>query len=102
MAPLRRAWPRSGWRPATWSSSPAGSATTEKAERLARARVLVAPNTGGESFGIVLTEAMAAGLPVVASDLPAFRDVLDDGRRGLLVPPGDAAALAARHRRPAG
>lgn len=66
----------------------------EKAERLARARVLVAPNTGGESFGIVLTEAMAAGLPVVASDLTAFRDVLDDGRRGVLVPPGDAAALA--------
>ena len=68
----------------------------EKARLLARARVLVAPNTGGESFGIVLTEAMAAGLPVVASDLTAFRDVLDDGRRGLLVPPGDATALAVR------
>ncbi len=67
----------------------------EKVERLSRARVLVAPNTGGESFGIVLTEAMAAGLPVVASDLVAFRAVLDDGRRGLLVPPEDAAALAA-------
>ncbi len=66
-----------------------------KVERLSRARVLVAPNTGGESFGIVLTEAMAAGLPVVASDLVAFRAVLDDGRLGRLVPAEDAAALAA-------
>lgn len=55
----------------------------------------VAPNTGGESFGIVLLEAMAAGTPVLASDLEAFRTVLDDGRSGLLVPVGDAAALAA-------
>ncbi len=55
----------------------------------------VAPHTGGESFGIVLVEAMAAGAPVVASDLPAFRRVLDDGRGGVLFRPGDPAALAA-------
>jgi phosphatidylinositol alpha-mannosyltransferase len=54
----------------------------------------VAPNTGGESFGIVLLEAMAAGTPVLASDLDAFRVVLDDGRAGVLFPTNDAAALA--------
>jgi phosphatidyl-myo-inositol alpha-mannosyltransferase len=54
----------------------------------------VAPNTGGESFGIILVEAMAAGAPVLASDLAAFRRVLDDGRLGALFPVGDASALA--------
>src|SRR5699024_685989 len=53
-----------------------------------------APNTGGESFGMILTEAMAAGAPVVASDLDAFRRVLDDGRSGVLTPTGDSARLA--------
>ena len=66
-----------------------------KARVLAEADVLVAPNTGGESFGIVLVEAMAARTAVVASDLPAFRAVLDDGRHGALFPPGDPSALAA-------
>ena len=56
--------------------------------------VYVAPNTGGESFGIVLLEAMAAGTPVVASDLDAFRRVLDDGRAGKLFPVRDSSALA--------
>lgn len=56
--------------------------------------VYCAPNTHGESFGIVLIEAMATGTPVVAADLEAFRRVLDDGRAGVLVPVGDAAALA--------
>lgn len=56
--------------------------------------VYCAPNTHGESFGIVLTEAMATGTPVVASALPAFRRVLDDGRLGVLFPVGDASALA--------
>jgi phosphatidylinositol alpha-mannosyltransferase len=56
--------------------------------------VYCAPNTGGESFGMVVTEAMAAGVPVLASDLDAFRRVLDDGRAGQLVPAGDAEALA--------
>ena len=54
-----------------------------------------APNTGGESFGIVLIEAMAAGAPIVASDLDAFRRVLDEGDAGVLVPVEDPPALAA-------
>lgn len=66
----------------------------EKASALRSADVYCAPNTGGESFGIVLVEAMAAGTAVVASSLDAFRRVLDDGRAGLLVAPGDADALA--------
>ena len=67
----------------------------EKACALRSADVYCAPNTGGESFGIVLVEAMAAGTPVVASDLDAFRRVLLDGAAGRLVPVGDPAALAA-------
>ena len=67
---------------------------SEKSRYHASADVYVAPNLGGESFGIVLLEAMAAGLPVVASDIPGFRSVMADGREGRLVPPGDAAALA--------
>lgn len=54
----------------------------------------VAPHLGGESFGIVLVEAMAAGAPVVASDLPAFVAVLDGGRTGVLHETGSAASLA--------
>lgn len=54
----------------------------------------VAPNLGGESFGIVLAEAMAAGAPIVASDIGAFRRVLGDGRAGTLFDTGDPAALA--------
>jgi phosphatidyl-myo-inositol alpha-mannosyltransferase len=57
--------------------------------------VFCAPNTGGESFGIVLAEAMAAGAPIVASDLDAFRRVLRAGRAGELFQNGNAAALAA-------
>ncbi len=66
-----------------------------KARVLAGADVFVAPHTGGESFGIVLVEAMAAGAAVVASDLPAFRHVLANGRYGALFRVGDPAALAA-------
>ncbi|MCV7373413.1 glycosyltransferase family 4 protein [Mycolicibacterium arabiense] len=66
----------------------------EKASAMRSADVYCAPNTGGESFGIVLVEAMAAGTPVVASDLDAFRRVLEDGEVGRLVPVDDAAALA--------
>ena len=51
----------------------------EKASAMRSADVYCAPNTGGESFGIVLVEAMAAGTAVVASDLDAFRRVLRDG-----------------------
>jgi phosphatidylinositol alpha-mannosyltransferase len=65
-----------------------------KASALRSADVYCAPNTGGESFGIVLVEAMAAGTPVVASNLDAFRRVLDDGAAGLLVPIEDPGALA--------
>jgi phosphatidylinositol alpha-mannosyltransferase len=57
--------------------------------------VFCAPNTGGESFGVVLIEAMAAGAPIVASDLEAFQLVLRDGRAGELFPAGDPVALAA-------
>jgi phosphatidyl-myo-inositol alpha-mannosyltransferase len=56
--------------------------------------VYVAPNTGQESFGVILLEAMAANTPVVASDIDAFRRVLDDGRAGCLFPVGDPYALA--------
>jgi phosphatidylinositol alpha-mannosyltransferase len=57
--------------------------------------VFCAPNTGGESFGIVLAEAMAAGAPIVASDLDAFRRVLRGGRAGELFENGNATDLAA-------
>ncbi|ADG98264.1 glycosyl transferase group 1 [Segniliparus rotundus DSM 44985] len=66
----------------------------EKASALRSADVFCAPNTGGESQGIVLLEAMAAGAAVAASDLEAFRRVLDGGRAGVLLPVGDAAAWA--------
>ncbi len=65
-----------------------------KASAMRSADVYCAPNIGGESFGIVLVEAMAAGTAVAASDLDAFRRVLRDGEVGRLVPVGDAAALA--------
>jgi phosphatidyl-myo-inositol alpha-mannosyltransferase len=67
----------------------------DKARMLRSVDLYVAPNTGGESFGMILTEAMAAGTPVVASDLDAFRRVLDGGQAGMLFPAGDADALAA-------
>jgi phosphatidylinositol alpha-mannosyltransferase len=67
----------------------------DKARLLRTVDVYVAPNLGGESFGIILVEALAAGAPVLASDLDAFRRVLDDGRVGVLFPTGDVAALAA-------
>jgi phosphatidylinositol alpha-mannosyltransferase len=58
------------------------------------ADLLCAPSLGGESFGMVLTEAFAAGRPVVASDIAGYRDVVTSGRDGLLVPRGDATRLA--------
>jgi phosphatidylinositol alpha-mannosyltransferase len=69
-------------------------AEDEKAEQLRRADVLCAPSLGGESFGMVLTEAFAAGTPVVASDIAGYRDVVRDGVDGLLTPRGDAQELA--------
>jgi phosphatidylinositol alpha-mannosyltransferase len=68
---------------------------SDKARMLRSVDVYVAPNLGGESFGMILTEAMAAHAPVVASDLDAFRRVLGGGATGVLFPTGDAKALAA-------
>jgi phosphatidylinositol alpha-mannosyltransferase len=56
--------------------------------------VYLGPSIGGESFGVVLIEAMAAGLPVVASDIPGYDEVVTDGVEGTLVPPRDPRALA--------
>jgi len=56
--------------------------------------VFCSPNTGGESFGIVTAEAMAAGVPIVASDIDAFRRVLRGGSAGEMFAVGDAAGLA--------
>ena len=67
----------------------------EKSRRLARADVLCAPSLGGESFGMVLTEAFAHGTPVVASNIAGYADVVRDGVDGVLVPPGDGTAVAA-------
>jgi phosphatidylinositol alpha-mannosyltransferase len=68
----------------------------DKARMLRSVDVYVAPNTGGESFGIVLLEAMAVGTPVLASDLEAFRAVLGEGGSGRLFANGDADDLAAK------
>ena len=67
----------------------------DKAAFLRSVDVYCAPNLLGESFGVILLEAMAAGAPVVASDLDAFGRVLAGGTAGVLVPRGDADALAA-------
>lgn len=65
-----------------------------KAAVLRDADVLCAPSLGGESFGMVLTEAFAAGTPVVASDIAGYRDVVSNGVDGVLFPRGDGTALA--------
>jgi phosphatidyl-myo-inositol alpha-mannosyltransferase len=65
----------------------------EKWRLLGEADLLCAPSLGGESFGMVLTEAFASGTPVVASDIAGYRDVVRDGRDGILVPVGDAVVL---------
>lgn len=64
-----------------------------KLDQMRQAEVLCAPSLGGESFGLVLTEGLAAGLPVVASDIPGYRTVLAEGAAGVLVSPGDSGAL---------
>ena len=71
-----------------------GVSDEDKAAMLASATCYVAPQTGGESFGIVLVEAMSARTAVVASGIEAFRAVLGDGRFGVLFETGSAASLA--------
>jgi phosphatidylinositol alpha-mannosyltransferase len=71
----------------------------EKAVRFRSADVFCSPAISGESFGVVLLEAMAASTAVVASDLPGHRNVIADESHGVLVPPGDPVALAAALRR---
>ncbi|MEA2480778.1 MAG: phosphatidyl-myo-inositol alpha-mannosyltransferase [Thermoleophilaceae bacterium] len=72
----------------------AGRVSDEEKWRLMHeADLLVAPSLGGESFGMVLTEAFASGTPVVASDIAGYRDVVRDGEDGILVRAGDPAAV---------
>jgi len=66
----------------------------DKIDRLRRCAVFCAPSLHGESFGVVLLEAMAAGAPVVASSLDGYMNVATDSKDALLVPPGDPVALA--------
>lgn len=66
----------------------------EKADFLSSVALYVAPNTGGESFGIILAEAMAAGASIAASDIPAFSSLLGDGKYGTLFKSEDSADLA--------
>jgi phosphatidylinositol alpha-mannosyltransferase len=66
----------------------------EKAQLFRTADVYASPATGGESFGIVLLEAMAAGTPIVASDIHGYKGVVRRGREGLLVPPREPRELA--------
>ena len=66
-----------------------------KTSMLASVDLLAMPNTGGESFGVVLAEGMAAGAPVVASDIEAFRRVLGEPPAGVVVPSGDVDAWSA-------
>jgi len=67
---------------------------SEKADFLASVGVYIAPNTGGESFGIILAEALAAGASVVASDIPAFDSLLGHGEYGTLFTSEDSSDLA--------
>jgi phosphatidylinositol alpha-mannosyltransferase len=66
----------------------------QKASFLKSIPIYVAPNTGGESFGIILTEALSAGTAVIASDIPAFKSILENGEIGVLFKNGDCADLA--------
>ena len=89
---------RAAARPRRASRPWAGWSTTRRSPSSAQAEVVCAPSLAAESFGIVLAEAMAAGVPVVASDLPGYRAVLRDGEAGRLVPPGEPGAARRRAR----
>jgi phosphatidyl-myo-inositol alpha-mannosyltransferase len=65
----------------------------DKLEQMRQAEVMCAPSLGGESFGLVLVEALAGGVPVVASDIPGYRAVLRGGEAGVLVRPNDPGVL---------
>jgi phosphatidylinositol alpha-mannosyltransferase len=67
----------------------------EKIDRLSRASAFCAPSLRGESFGIVLIEAMASGVPVVSTDIDGYRNVATHGENALLVDPGNPQVLAA-------
>jgi phosphatidylinositol alpha-mannosyltransferase len=72
-----------------------GHVSDEELPRYYRScHVFCAPSIGFESFGIVLLEAMASGKPIVACDIPGYRDLIDDGKEGLLTPPKNESALA--------
>lgn len=82
---------RQGWDDVVFT----GTVSDEDLPRYYQAASLFClPAIGEESFGIVLVEAMAAGVPIVASDIPGFRHVLRSGREGLMTPPGDPDSLA--------
>jgi phosphatidylinositol alpha-mannosyltransferase len=90
---VSRGWPPLDW-PLPGVEALGRVSQAEKVRALGEAELLVVPSLQGESFGVVLVEALAAGVPVVASDLRGYRSVLRNGELGALVPPGDPEDLA--------